>query len=56
VQPSICKVLRPHQTLGVAFLWNCLTGQSPALQQAARNAGIDQQDAPAGVILADEMV
>lgn len=56
VQPSICKVLRPHQTLGVAFLWNCLTGQSPALQQAARNAGIAQQDAPAGVILADEMV
>lgn len=54
VPPSVAKVLRPHQVQGVAFMWNCLTGQSPALQQAAKDAGTDGP--VAGVILADEMV
>ena len=54
VPPSICKVLRPHQTEGVAFLWNCLTGQSPTLQQAAKDAGTTGP--VAGAVLADEMV
>jgi hypothetical protein len=50
VPPSICRVLRPHQTEGVAFLWNCLTGASPQLLQAAAGSGVDPV---AGVILAD---
>jgi len=54
VPPSICKVLRPHQSEGVAFLWNCLTGQSTALQQAAKDSGTT--GTVAGAILADEMV
>ena len=53
VPPSILKVLRPHQTEGVAFFWNCLTGASPALQEAARDCGTSTP--LAGGILADEM-
>lgn len=50
VPPSISRVLRPHQSEGVAFLWNCLTGASPELCQAAADSGVDPV---AGVILAD---
>ena len=50
VPPSVYRVLRPHQTEGVAFLWNCLTGASLELLQAAADSGVDQV---AGVILAD---
>ena len=50
VPPSICRILRPHQIEGVAFLWNCLTGASPELRLAAVESGVDPV---AGVILAD---
>ena len=50
VPPSICRILRPHQAEGVAFLWNCLTGASPELRQATAESGVDPV---AGVILAD---
>ena len=48
---SIHKVIRPHQVSGVSFLWNVLTGSSPALNAAADTAQIDQVR---GCILADE--
>ena len=38
---SIKSVLRPHQIEGVVFLWNCLTGSSPALQKALKCALAD---------------
>lgn len=50
VPPSVCRVLRPHQTEGIAFIWNCLTGASPQLLQAAAGSGVEPV---AGVILAD---
>ena len=70
VPPSLGGRLRPHQREGIAFLWNCLTGSSQALREAAGRAGPQRQaaasavtatarsvsaSAPRGAILADEM-
>ena len=54
---SIQNVLRPHQKEGITFLWNCLTGTSPALKRLAKETSKeDDEDAKFnGAILADEM-
>lgn len=53
VPPSIQKTLRPHQVHGVAFLWNCLTGQSADLQRLAQQRGL--LETPQAALLCDEM-
>ena len=51
--PSLRTAMRPHQLSGVAYLWNCLTGESPNLRRIAEQAGVDRT--PRGAILADSM-
>lgn len=53
IPPSIRKILRPHQQTGIAFLFNCLTGASQELQQAAAETAVGSDYR--GCILADEM-
>eukprot|EP00978_Attheya_sp_CCMP212_P018129 scaffold49244_cov52-Attheya_sp.AAC.8 len=52
--PSVRVSLRPHQREGITFLWNCLTGASPALQAVAQRSGAGDA-ATRGAVLADEM-
>jgi hypothetical protein len=49
VPHSIKSVLKPHQTKGVTFLWNCLTGNGKVVSPHA------MEKLYKGAILADEM-
>jgi SNF2 family DNA or RNA helicase len=40
---SIREIVRPHQREGIAFLWNCVTGVSPGLNNAIVRAQQQQQ-------------
>jgi len=59
VPNSITRIMQNHQETGISFLWNCLTGASPALQklsqQARQENNISNNTMFQGAILADEM-
>ena len=44
VPASVRNILRPHQRSGIAFLWNCVLGVSPGLQQAMLTATVGKSD------------
>jgi hypothetical protein len=52
IPSQILKVLRPHQRSGIAFLWNCVTGNQAGIREIYSK---EEEEVPRGVVLADEM-